>query len=190
MTAALFLDRDGVLNVDNGYVSEPGAVELVPGSSSAVREFNRAGIPVLVVSNQSGLARGYFEEHHLAEVTQEIARQLKRESEARIDGWMHCGYHPNFPSSYDVDRDSRKPEPGMLLQAQAKYGLRLADCALVGDKLSDIQAGNRVGCHTVLVRTGNGRRVESELRGETPWGRVADDLRAACPALLEFFRTA
>src|SRR6185436_18741719 len=159
---ALFLDRDGVLNVEVAYLRRPQDVVLIPGAARALSELNVAGIPVIVVSNQSGLARGLLEEQDLQAVQTELARQLARGG-ARVDAWYHCPYHPEFPNRYAASAPDRKPEPGMLFRAAREQALHLGQSIVVGDKLSDLEAGGRAGCRSVLVRTGYGADTEREM---------------------------
>jgi D-glycero-D-manno-heptose 1,7-bisphosphate phosphatase len=159
---ALFLDRDGVLNVEVEYLRRPEDVVLIPGTARAVSELNLVGVPVIVVSNQSGLARGLFQEEDLDAVQRELARQLAS-SGASIDAWYHCPYHPAFPDRYAATAPDRKPAPGMLLRAAREHGLHLGQSIVVGDKLSDLEAGQRAGCRSLLVRTGYGADTERAM---------------------------
>lgn len=158
---AVFLDRDGVLIVEAEYLSDPARVQLVPGAAAAVRRLNDAGRPVVVVTNQSGVARGFFPESRVAEVHARIAELLLAEAGARIDHFDYSPFHPTAGvGEYLRDSDCRKPKPGMLLRSAAALGLDLAQSWMVGDRRSDLEAGAAVGCRTILVQTGYGAASE------------------------------
>jgi D-glycero-D-manno-heptose 1,7-bisphosphate phosphatase len=174
---AFFLDRDGVIIEDAHYLADADQVRLLPGAAAAIAQLNRAGVAVVVVTNQSGVARGLFPESRIAEVHQRLDELLAREG-ARIDRYYHCPHHPTEGvGAYRRDCDCRKPRPGMLLRAAAELGLDLSASWMVGDKLSDAQAAHAAGCRTVLVRTGKGTHAEQELTDATV--AVVDDLAAA-----------
>jgi D-glycero-D-manno-heptose 1,7-bisphosphate phosphatase len=154
---AVFLDRDGVLIAEAVYLSDPDRVQLVPGAATAVRRLNDAGFPVVVVTNQSGVARGYFPEGRVGEVHARIAELLHAEGGGRIDHFDYSPFHPTEGvGDYRRDTDCRKPKPGMLLRSAAALGLDLERSWMVGDRRSDLEAGAAAGCRTILVRTGYG----------------------------------
>jgi D-glycero-D-manno-heptose 1,7-bisphosphate phosphatase len=175
---AVFLDRDGTIIEEVGYLHDPSKVKLIPGAAEAVRRLNERGVAVVVVTNQSGVGRGRFSESAVARVHDELARQLAGGG-ARWDGVYYCPHHP------DDGCDCRKPGPGMFRRAAAEHGLDLGRSFVVGDKVSDIRAGMLLGCRTVLVLTGYG--VEEARRagaaGLTP-DHVAADLGAAADSVL------
>ncbi len=157
MTPAVFLDRDGVLIVEAEYLSDVSQVRLVPGAAAAVRRLNDAGRPVVVVTNQSGVARGYFPESRVIEVHRHISALLLAEGGAVITHFDYCPFHPtDGVGEYRRDTDCRKPKPGMLLRSAAVLGLDLANSWMVGDRRTDLEAGAAAGCRTILVRTGYG----------------------------------
>jgi D-glycero-D-manno-heptose 1,7-bisphosphate phosphatase len=180
MRPALFLDRDGVIVDEAEYLADPAQLRLLPGSAEAIAEVNRKGVPVIVVTNQSGVARGYFPESRVAEIHEQLDRLLAGQG-GHITRYYYCPHHPTEGRSpYRVDCQCRKPRPGMLLQAARDLSLELQESYLVGDKLSDLEAGASAGCRTVLVRTGYGRALADTLK---PQGlnleMIADDLREA-----------
>ncbi len=184
-SAAAFLDRDGVVIEEVNYLSEVGQVRLVPGAAEAIANLNLAGVPVVVVTNQAGVARGYFPEDRVGEV-HEYLDELLAECGAWVDRYYYCPHHPNAEvAQYRSECDCRKPRPGMLRQAAAELSLDLTRSYLVGDKVSDLVAGGVVGCRTVLVRTGHGAKVNAAVADET-WNllRVAADLSEAVRHLL------
>jgi len=159
---AVFLDRDGTLNVEKEYLYQPEEFEFTPGAIEAVRLLNRAGYPVVVVTNQSGVARGYYGEQEVVKLHQHIDAVLRAEG-AHIDAWYYCPHHPAGNPPYNLLCGCRKPLPGMLQQAAADLGLDLSRSWMVGDKLADIEAGLSAGCKPVLVLTGYGAETREML---------------------------
>ena len=154
---ALFLDRDGVLIEEVEYLAKLELVRLIPGAAAVVRRANDAGWRVVVVSNQSGVARGLLPESFLAEVHREIARHLLEEAGAKLDRFYYCPHHPTEGQGvYRIACECRKPKPGMLLQAARELGIDLARSWMIGDRRTDLEAGAAAGCRTILVRTGYG----------------------------------
>lgn len=143
--AAIFLDRDGTLIEDVGYLSECHQVKLLPGAAEAVQAFNRGGWTVIIVTNQSGVARGMFDEARIHEVQAHVQQVLNRNG-AFIDAYYFCPHGP------DAGCACRKPRPGMLLQAAREHGIDLARSWMIGDKPSDVEAGRAAGCRTILFR--------------------------------------
>jgi D-glycero-D-manno-heptose 1,7-bisphosphate phosphatase len=153
---AVFIDRDGTLTEEVGYVNHPSRLRLLPRSAEAVRRLNQAGIAALVVTNQAGVARGYFSEAVLAAVNAALVAKLKEEG-AYLDGIYVCPHHPTEGDPpYRTACDCRKPKPGLLYRAAADHGLDLARSTLVGDKPSDLVPARVVGARCVLVLTGYG----------------------------------
>jgi D-glycero-D-manno-heptose 1,7-bisphosphate phosphatase len=184
-TGAVFLDRDGVIIEDVHYLSDVGQVSLIPGAAQAVANLNVAGIPVVIVTNQAGVARGYFPENRVSEVHGYLNELLAHHG-AWIDAYYYCPHHPEGPvENYRIVCECRKPKAGMLRRAAMELGLDLTCSYLVGDKSSDLAAGGAAGCKTVLVRTGYGRQVNT-FAGPKGWNllRVAVDLNEAVRHLL------
>ncbi|WP_420207866.1 D-glycero-alpha-D-manno-heptose-1,7-bisphosphate 7-phosphatase [Candidatus Electronema sp. JC] len=154
---AVFLDRDGTINEQMGYINHLSRFILLPGAAQAVRLLNERGIPAVVVTNQSGLARGYFPPALLDAVHAEMERLLAAEG-AHLDGIYVCPHHPE--AKIVQHRQScrcRKPLPGLLEQAAADLGLDLSRSFMVGDRWSDLECGVRAGAAPVLVLTGYGQ---------------------------------
>ncbi len=159
----LLLDRDGVLIKERHYLNDPDAVELESGAVELIALMNQHAIPVAVVSNQSGLARGLISQRQLDQVHQRLHSLLK-EGGAHLDGIYVCPHHPEGSiKELRQHCDCRKPRIALLKQAAAAHAAKLQASLMVGDKLSDIEAGNRAGCSTVLVRTGYGQESEKAL---------------------------
>ena len=175
---ALFIDRDGTLTEEVGYVNHPRRLRLLPRSAEAVRRLNRADVAAVVVTNQAGIARGYFSPDVLAAVNDELLRQLK-DSGAHVDGLYVCPHHPDAGEPpYRASCDCRKPRPGLLTRAAAELGIDLSRSAVVGDKPSDVETAARVGARGVLVLTGYGLGEWEYRRATFPVApdHVADDL--------------
>jgi D-glycero-D-manno-heptose 1,7-bisphosphate phosphatase len=175
---AVFIDRDGTLTEEVGYVNLPSRLRLLPRSAEAIRRLNAAGVAAVVVTNQAGIARGYFSEDVLHEVNAALTAALRREG-ARLDGLYVCTHHPTEGEPpFRAACECRKPRPGLLHRAAAELGLDLARSTMVGDKPSDLVPGRTVGAAAVLVLTGYGLG-EWEYRRkafETEPDHVAGDL--------------
>ena len=142
---AAFLDRDGVINVDHGYVVRPEALDFIAGAPAAIRRLNRAGYLVVVVTNQSGVARGYFTEDDVARFHDHLRHRLAGEG-AEIDAIYTAPHHPDATvEAYRADHPDRKPRPGMILRAIADLGIRRDGSFLIGDRASDIAAAEAAG---------------------------------------------
>ena len=146
MTSAVFLDRDGVINVDHGYVSTWERFEFLPGVPDALRALQDAGYLLIVVSNQSGIGRGYYCEADVESLNQVIAQHLGSTVGVTLSEFYHCPHHPTEAAGeFRRQCDCRKPAPGMIRQAVLDHGIDLKTSLLVGDKDSDIEAGRAAG---------------------------------------------
>ncbi|HLP16510.1 MAG TPA: D-glycero-beta-D-manno-heptose 1,7-bisphosphate 7-phosphatase [Bacteroidota bacterium] len=153
---AVFLDRDGTINVDVDYLSSPDELRFIPRSVEAIRSLNEAGIRVFVITNQSGIARGYLTETEMHAVHDAMNAQLKRQG-AWIDGFFYCPHHPSAAvEQYKMKCSCRKPAPGMLIEAAARHTIDLASSFVIGDKAIDVQTGRAVGATCIQVATGYG----------------------------------
>lgn len=153
----MFVDRDGCLIEEVGYVNHVSRIRLLPRSAQAIRRLNEAGVAAVMVTNQSGIAKGYFSEDVLHAVNAEMERQLAL-GQARLDGLYVCTHHPDEGEPpYRAACDCRKPAPGLLLRAASDLGLDLGASVVVGDKVSDVATARAVGAAGVLVLTGYGR---------------------------------
>lgn len=180
MLRAVFLDRDGTINVEKKYLYQIAEFEFIPGVVEAVRMLNEAGFLVVVVTNQSGVARGYYTEDDVENLHRHVADELDK-SGAWIDAWLYCPHHPDGRGSYSLPCSCRKPLPGMLKEAARLYDIDLAASVMIGDKLADVSAGLAAGCRTILVRTGYGADDESQVSNSTA---VFDDLLSAVKSLI------
>jgi D-glycero-D-manno-heptose 1,7-bisphosphate phosphatase len=176
--AAVFIDRDGCLTEEVGYVNHVSRLRLLPRAADAVRRLNAAGVPAVMVTNQAGIARGYFTESVLHAVNAELVRQLAVGG-ARLDGLYVCTHHPDEGAEpFRMNCDCRKPRPGLLRRAAHDLRLDLAGSIMVGDKISDVAVGQSVGAAGVLVLTGYGRGEWEHQRAQwtTKPDHVAEDL--------------
>ena len=179
MKPAVFLDRDGTLNEEVGYLSRPEDLRLLPGAAAAVARLNARGVPVVVVTNQSGIGRGYYGWQDFSAVMSRMGTLLALEN-ARIDAIYASPHHEAGQGEYAVaDHPDRKPNPGMLQRAAEEHGLDLARSWMVGDKAIDVEAGRRAGCRACLVRTGYGAG-----EGDCGADLVAPDLAEAVGHIL------
>jgi D-glycero-D-manno-heptose 1,7-bisphosphate phosphatase len=154
--AAAFIDRDGTLTEEVGYVNHPKRLRLLPRSAEAIKRLNAADVAAVVVTNQAGVARGYFSEDVLHAVNGELVTRLKQAG-AHLDGIYVCPHHPTEGvPPFRAECDCRKPRPGLFLRAASELGLDLAASTVVGDRPSDLVAARRVGARGVLVLTGYG----------------------------------
>ncbi len=148
---AIFLDRDGTITTDKGFVYKKEDLELLPGAVEAIKLANRHGLLVVVVTNQSGIARGYFTEEELKAFNTHLAQILDTQG-ARIDAFYYCPHHPEAPiKAYRKDCPCRKPQPSLLLKAAEELNIDLAKSYMVGDSPRDMEAGKRAGCQTILL---------------------------------------
>lgn len=160
---AVFLDRDGTINEQMGYINHICRFHLLPGAAEAIKKLNDAKIPVIVISNQSGLARGYFPEELLVAVHEKMNRLLA-EKGAHVDGIYYCPHHPEAKKKeFRAACACRKPKPGLVLQAAKEMNLAPERSFVVGDRWSDIKTAANCGAQSILVRTGYGRGDEQYI---------------------------
>jgi D-glycero-D-manno-heptose 1,7-bisphosphate phosphatase len=175
--AAAFLDRDGVINVDHGYVHRIDHFELLPGVPAALRRLRRAGFLLIVVTNQSGIARGLYTEADYARITQHLRETLAGDG-VELDAIYHCPHLPDGTvPAYRRECDCRKPHPGMLLRGIAEFGIDPSASILVGDKPSDIEAGRAAGVRWCAL-------VAADVGADSSADVVAPDLQRCVEALL------
>ncbi len=164
---ALFLDRDGTLVHSVHYPSRPEQLRLYDGIGAELRLLQRMGLHLVIITNQSGIARGYFTEADLQRMHEYLARELLKQ-DVYLDGVYHCPHHPDgVIPELAVRCRCRKPQPGMLLQAAADLDLDLEHSWFIGDILDDVEAGNRAGCRTILVDLGTEQAPTHPLRCPT-----------------------
>ncbi len=171
---AVFLDRDGTIIEERGYLNHPDALELIPGAADGITLLNKVGLKAIVISNQSGVARGYFPEELLDRLHDKM-QALLAEQGARVDAIYYCPHHPCIGNPpYRKDCECRKPKIGMLQAAALDLSIDIRGSYLIGDKISDMKTAANAGCTPVLVLTGYGK-------GEWEFNRTRLD---AAPAYL------
>ena len=181
---AVFLDRDGTMIDDVGYLDALDRVAFYPWTVDAIRALNRAGLAVVVVTNQSGIARGLFSEAFVEETHRHIAKRLEAGG-ARVDAYYYCPHHPNGSvAAFARDCDCRKPGRGMIDRAATDLDLDPARSFVVGDTWSDVQLGRAVGARPLLVRTGKGAAAERLPPSGVTADAVVDNLAAAASWIL------
>lgn len=153
---AVFLDRDGTINVEKDYLYKIEDFEFIPGAPEAIKRLKDAGFLVIVVSNQSGVARGYFDEEAVEALHHHLQAELAA-YDTSIDAFYFCPHHPEHGvGDYKISCDCRKGGAGMLLQAAEEHDIDLHGSFMIGDKLADVEAGQGAGCQSIMVLTGYG----------------------------------
>ncbi len=175
---AVFLDRDGTINVEKDHLHEFEHWEWIPGAIEAIKTFNHRGWLVIVVSNQAGVARGLYSEADIAKLHARVNEQLSA-SGARVDAYYYCPHHPDFGKK--IQCGCRKPRPGLLLQSQCEWDIDMRRSFLIGDKLSDIEAALAAGVTPILVATGYGEREWAQSNKNFIY---VSDLTAAAASIL------
>ena len=184
--SAIFIDRDGTINDDIGYVSAPDELVIYPFAAEAVRLINESNLKAIVITNQSGIARGLYTESTLDQIHDRMREELARGG-ARIDAIYYCPHHPRIGDDrYRKMCDCRKPGTGMLRQAARDHGIDLALSYVIGDKASDINLATCAGARGVLVMTGYGRET---LAAQDRWpcapAIIAEDLLDGVKRILD-----
>ena len=183
MERAVFLDRDGTIIEDVGYIGECSRVRFLLGASQAIKSLNENGFGVIVVTNQSGVARGYFSEETVQELNRYI-REALAEQGAHIDMFYYCPHHiEGIIEEYRKECHCRKPNPGMIKEAAGEFDIDLKGSFVIGDKISDIEAGHRAGCKTILLAD---KRCPEEGEIALMPDYIAADLYEAVGWLVDF----
>ncbi|BAY45686.1 histidinol-phosphate phosphatase family protein [Scytonema sp. HK-05] len=186
---AVFLDRDGVLNVEAGYIRDLEDLHLIPGVALSVRQLNDQGIFCCLVSNQSGPARGYYPDTHVQALHDRLCQLLAQEAEAKLDALYYCPYlsppEGGKDPAYTRWSTWRKPNTGMLVAAAWEHDLDLRHSFMVGDKATDVDMAHNAGCVGILVQTGFGDRVlAGDYQHHTKPDYIAKDLAVAVKWIL------
>ena len=192
--AAVFLDRDGVLNVEAGYIRQVEDLHLIPGAAAAVRRLNNIGLFCCLVSNQSGPARNYYPLSHVDALHERLCYLLATEAGARLDALYYCPYLS--PTAGGINPEFtrwstwRKPNTGMLVTAAWEHDLDLRRSFMVGDKATDVDMAHNAGLKGILVKTGYGEKVvRGDYQHRTKPDYLAADLAKAIDWIIEVFRS-
>lgn len=186
MKRAVFIDRDGTLSEEVGYINHPSRFRLFPYAAPAIKLLNESGWLAIVTTNQAGVARGYFSEDMIQTVHRALTSELERGG-ARLDAVYYCAHHPSVGEPpYRVDCDCRKPKPGLIARAAQDFEINLAQSWMVGDRYSDIELARNAGVNSAFVLSGYGRgEWEHQRAGWTAKpDLVAVDLLAAVTGIL------
>jgi len=172
---AVFIDRDGTINVNVHHLNCVEDLQLIPNAAEAIAKLNTAGYPVIIITNQSAIARGLLTEEGLTEIHTEL-KSILASQHASINGIYHCPHHPDYGEK--IICDCRKPKPNMLQRAAQEHNLDLSRSFMIGDSYSDLLAGWNAGCQSALVRTGYGEQVISKANTENTQkiSYIGDDL--------------
>ena len=180
----MFIDRDGTLVEEAGYLSSLDRLVFFPYSVDAIRQLNRAGFAVVVITNQAGIARGIVTEQFVETTHKYISERLAAGG-ARVDGYYHCPHHPDgVVEAFRATCECRKPQPGLLRRAGVDLDIDLSQSYTVGDRWDDLAAGRAAGTATLLVRTGYGASNERAPREGLVPDAVVDNLAAASAWIL------
>jgi len=184
---AVFMDRDGTISEEVGYVNHPSRFRLFSYSAEAIKLLNENGWLAIVVTNQAGVARGYFAENVIVQVHEQLRRDLENAS-ANLDAIYYCAHHPSVGEPpYLLDCDCRKPRTGLITRAAADFDIDLAKSWMVGDRYGDVELARNAGLHSALVLSGYGRGEWEYQRGS--WKLepevVAENLLEAVRAIIE-----
>lgn len=187
MKRAIFLDKDGTLIKNVPYNVDPDRICLTTGAIAGLKQLHAADYALFIITNQSGIARGYFPETALVAVEQRL-RELLATADLPLSGFYYCPHYPEGNvAPYAIDCSCRKPHPGLLLQAAAEHGIDLSQSWLIGDILNDVEAGRAAGCRTLLLDNGN--ETEWLLSPERVPHHLATDLDMAARIILAVDRS-
>ncbi|MBI9112159.1 D-glycero-beta-D-manno-heptose 1,7-bisphosphate 7-phosphatase [Maridesulfovibrio ferrireducens] len=175
MKKYILLDRDGTIIVDKHYLSDPEGVEILPNAEDGLKLMQDAGFGLIVVTNQSGIGRGYYSEDDMNAVNNRMKKMLSK-SGIKFDAIYHCPHAP------EQNCNCRKPAPGMFDNAIKDFKMNPTDCYVIGDKICDIELGLAKGASTILVRTGKGLKEEPQCEGKATY--IADDLLRAAEFII------
>ncbi|MGL5349153.1 MAG: D-glycero-beta-D-manno-heptose 1,7-bisphosphate 7-phosphatase [Cetobacterium sp.] len=176
MRKVIFLDRDGTINVEKSYLHKWEDFEFEKNVIDGLKELKKMGYEFIVVTNQSGIARGYYSEDDLKALNNEMVKELKKHD---ID-ILECYYCPHHPEKgldqYKKNCDCRKPNPGMLLEGIKKYNVDIENSFMIGDKKTDLEAGKKAGLKSILILTGYGKNIEDDVKKEYLIGKDLLDI--------------
>lgn len=187
MKKAVFLDRDGTINEEMGYINHPDRFIIFPFIPESIRIFNDLDIKVIVITNQAGVARGYFSEDLVRIIHKNLLAEVARHG-AKIDAIYYCPHHPTEGTEpYRVQCECRKPKPGMVLQAEKEHNIDLSNSYMIGDRFRDIQFARQLGLTSAMVLTGYGKGEYTYQRHTWPYEPdiIGDDLLSVATIIKE-----
>lgn len=174
MRRAVFIDRDGTISEEVGYINHPSRFHVFPYAAAAIKYLNEHGWLAIVVTNQAGVARGYFSEAMIQTVHADMTQELERGG-ARLDAIYYCAHHPSIGEPpYRVDCDCRKPKPGLISRAADDFEIDLAQSWMVGDRYSDVELARNAGLKSMFVMSGYGRGEWEHQRAS--WTKQPDQV--------------
>ena len=185
LKSTIFLDRDGCLIVEVDYLSQISQIKLISGVAEALKSAKEAGFLLVMVTNQSGVARGYFDEAFVAEANDHVNGLLG----GMLDGIFYCPHHLKGNAPYNVDCNCRKPKTGMIEQAQKALPIQRQGSWMIGDKIADVKLGQDAGFDSILVETGHGMEEKSKVAATFPKVQIAADLPRAIDFILKDRKT-
>lgn len=184
MNKAVFIDKDGTLIPDIPYNIDLELIELEENSIRGLKEIKRAGYLLIIISNQSGVARGYFAEKELERVKEKLTLLLTNQG-IKLDGFYYCPHHPEgIIKEYIADCGCRKPKAGMIIKAAEDFEVDLSQSWMIGDILNDVEAGNTAGCRTILIDNGN--ETEWIMNKNRQASAIVKSINEAAELILEF----
>jgi len=182
---AVFLDRDGTIIADKDYLDSADKIEFIPGAASALKRLHQSGFLIVVISNQSGVARGFFSESRCREINDTLEEILSGQGVPLSGGIYYCPHLPGAKvPEYDKKCECRKPAPGLFLKAAGEHSIDFKKSWAVGDSLRDLEPAANLGAATILVLTGKGRSQASEENAARWVGHIAEDLSGAADIIL------
>lgn len=182
---AIFIDRDGTLNEEVGYITEMSQFRLFGFAAESIKMINDSGWYAVLITNQAGIARGHHSEEFLRRLHAQMELSLLRDG-ARLDAIYYCPHHPEFGAPpYRQDCNCRKPKPGLIEKAAKDFSLDLNNCYIIGDRMSDIETGHTAGTRSVMVMTGYGREEYPDAIRQRPPDHAAENLLEAVRWILE-----
>jgi D-glycero-D-manno-heptose 1,7-bisphosphate phosphatase len=183
MNKAVFIDKDGTLIYDVPYNADPSLIRLQEGAAPGLKQLKDHGYLLILISNQSGVAHGYFKEEALNGVREKLQHELRKDG-VQLDGIYFCPHHPQGTvKQYAVNCECRKPRPGMIVEAARQFDIDLSQSWMIGDILHDVEAGNKAGCSTILIDNGN--ETEWRLSTERHPTDVAKNIGQAVSIILQ-----
>lgn len=185
MRKAVFFDRDGTINEEVGYIRDLANLKLIKGAAESIEKLRKAGFLAILITNQSGPARGYYSEDWVKTLNSTVQDLLKAEG-TMLDEIYYCPHLPDgIVPEYTKDCDCRKPNTALYLQAKEKFDIDLANSFMIGDKATDVEAGHNAGCKGVLLKTGYGNQVlEGTYQNLPDADYVAEDINDAANWIL------